>query len=79
MNNFDNITTEIIAIPPPITADIKLLNVNKQILETMWPNKLDGRTIKQYLKVFKTKLIFKLGIHFLIFLKQFNFLTYKLI
>ena len=68
MNNLLKIITAIIAIEPPITADIKLLKMCRQIFETKLPSILDGAIIKEYLKEVFIILILRFGIVLLIFL-----------
>jgi len=66
---FAKIKTERIAIPPPINAEKKLVKIWRQIFEIKWPKRLEGAIISEYLKEWDTKLIFKLGTAFFIFLK----------
>lgn len=55
------------AIPPPITAEKKLLKINNDMFEMKWPNKLEGATINEYLKLVPIKFMLRLGSTFLIF------------
>ena len=68
LNSFANNTTDSIAMPPPMKAEKKFVNICRQMLEIKWPSKLDGAIIKEYLKDVAAKFTFKLGITFLIFL-----------
>ena len=69
LNILQRISVDSIAIPPPITAEKKLLNACKQIFETNWPNKLEGKAIKKYFKHNFTMPNLKSGTAFLILLK----------
>ena len=62
-------SVETIAIPPPIKAEKKGVNIYKHILEIKLPSKLQGAIINVYLKDVINKLIFKFGTVFLIFFK----------
>ena len=67
LNVFDKITTEIIAKPPPNTAEIKLPKKCKEIFEIRWPITLHGAINNEYLKVEEIRFILTFGITFLIF------------
>lgn len=71
LKTLDNKITEIIATPPPITAEKKLVKKDRQMLDIKCPKRLDGAMISEYLKDKLIKLIFKFGIAFLIFI-MFN-------
>ena len=63
---FAKITTERIDIPPPITAEKKHEKKWRHMLETKWPEILDGIISSEYLADVVIKFMFKLGTTFLI-------------
>ena len=68
LNTLLNIKTQIMAVTPPITAEKKLLNVCKHMLETKCPRMLDGAMINEYLNEVPIRFTDKFGTTFLIFL-----------
>ena len=50
LNILANTTTIKMAVPPPITAEKKLLKKCRQMFEMKWPIRLDGAIKSEYLK-----------------------------
>ena len=63
------ITQEIIANPPPIKPEKKLLNICNKILLIKLPNKEQGIVIKIYFKLIFAKLKFRCMLDFFIVFK----------
>ena len=72
LNILARISDERIAIPPPATAEKKFGRKFKQMFAMKWPNRLDGREIRVYLKDSEIKFSSRFGNDFLMVFKFNN-------